>query len=158
MKNLLLICLALFVCTSINAQSDDEEFEAVREVWNNSVKKAQTEFLTLDDAQSKTFWSIYERYEADRKMLGEKRYKLISEYLEIYSDVDDAKADEMMKTSFSIRKEKTKILEKYYKEVSKALGGKIAAQFVQVETHFDRSMDITLSKQLPFVGDDKSVE
>lgn len=40
--------------------------------------------MQLTGAQADAFWKVYDAYEVDRKVLGQKKFQLIKAYAEIY--------------------------------------------------------------------------
>ncbi|MFY0626402.1 MAG: hypothetical protein JXR07_08915 [Reichenbachiella sp.] len=155
MKKLLLICLAVFASSVVSAQSmDDSEMKIVQDLWGKEKKKAVEEFLALEEGESTTaFWAIYDEYEDARKVLGKQRFDIINEYLDVYSEISDEKAAELMKGVFSYRKGLASLQEKTYKKIAKSNGAKMGALFIQIENHFDNAVDMALGQTLPYAGE-----
>jgi len=153
MKKILLICLALLGSSAVYAQQEDQDLQQAQELWGTEKKIVVKNFLALEGDKAASFWTIYDVYEKERKAIGKERYALIVDYVSKYAEIDDAKAAEMMARSFELRKQFLALLEKNFKAISKSHGGKVAAQFVQLETHFANSVETTVTGMLPFLGE-----
>ncbi|MDW3208333.1 MAG: hypothetical protein R8N23_00600 [Reichenbachiella sp.] len=153
MKNSILLLFALLISLSVKAQSDDDYFEIFRSTFGKDKKTIVTELIPLEEITNASFNEVYDAYEAEQQLLAKERYKLLESYIENYYDIDDEKADELMKQALSIKKKETKIMTKYHKQMSKKCGGKIAAQFYQIENYFSNAIMLTITENLPFVGE-----
>ncbi|MEP2023561.1 MAG: hypothetical protein ABJH98_15720 [Reichenbachiella sp.] len=153
MKNSVLLLFALLFSLSAKAQSDDDYFEIFRSTFGNDKKTIVNQLIPLEDIKNAAFNEVYDAYEAEQQTLAKSRYKLLEDYIANYYEIDDEKADELMKEAMSIRKKETKIMSKYHKQMSKKCGGKVAAQFYQIENYFSNTITLAITESLPFVGE-----
>jgi len=152
MKKILSIAIILIATSSmVFSQVQQEEIDYYQSVFGMEKKMIVSAFLELDE--NDPFWKVYDEYETARKELGQRRFKLISEYAENYDNLTDEKTDELVKKSQAIRKSTTSLLNKYYKKVKKASGSKVAAQFYQIENYFIFAISSEIYTNLPFVGE-----
>lgn len=63
------------------------------------------------------------------------------------------KADELVKQSLSLTKQRAKLRQKYYKKTKKLLGSVKAAAFLQFENYVDNAVSLEISNQIPFIGE-----
>lgn len=153
MKKTILLLFVFVISVSAKAQTADDYFEIFRTQFGDDKKSIVNQLIPLEEIKNAAFNEVYDAYEAEQQGLAKKRFKLLESYIENYYEINDEKADELMKEALAIKKQETKIMTKYYKKMSKACGGKIAAQFYQIENYFSNAILLTISENLPFVGE-----
>ncbi len=107
--------------------------------------------LNIDDAAK--FWPIYSEYDAELTKVNNLRVHNITEYAENYSQMTDAKADELVQSALDYQKQRAELLAKYYERVKQALGGITAARFLMVEHQLLLIIDLQIASSLPIVGE-----
>ncbi len=65
----------------------------------------------------------------------------------------DAKADELIQSAVSYRKQRAELLAKYYGRMKDALGAVTAARFAQIEDQLLLIIDLQIASSLPIVGE-----
>ncbi len=152
MKKIALAVLALTLLISANAQAQGEAYlELLRQDLRTQKTAVFTEAMMLDDAQGEIFWPIYREYDLELSKLGDTRIALIKKYAENYEAMDDDMADEIVKASFKLNKERASAREKYHKKMRKELGGVLAARFFQVDGLIQTLIDLQISSELPII-------
>lgn len=151
MKKYLFALLFVFGTTYfVQAQT---ELDILRKLFQVEKKAALADFLQLTDAQNTAFWPMYAEYEEQRAILGQKRIQLIEDYARNYTSMSPEKADELVKQSLSLTKQRAKLRQKYYKKTKKLLGSVKAAAFLQFENYVDNAVSLEISNQIPFIGE-----
>jgi len=154
MKKLtLLSSLLLFAMASTFAQSNKEEIEFIQSIFGMEKKAVVSEFIKLEGEASGKFWNLYDAYEAERKANAQKRIEVLSKYTESYLELDEATTDGLVLESMKVRNTQNKLIKKYYKSMKKVAGVKAAAQFYQLENYFASAISVTLTEQIPFIGE-----
>ena len=110
-----------------------------------------TEVMVFDEAEAEAFWPIYKEYEAELSKLGDEKVEGIKEYARVYADLTDEKADELARLVLSLEGRRTEMKKKYYEKVKKAIGGKNAARWLQVENQLLMIVDLQIASGLPTV-------
>ena len=106
--------------------------------------------LSAEDA--KKFWPIYADYDAELKKLNDHRTENIKEYARLYTELTDAKADELIARSLTYQKERAELFAKTYERVKQELGAITAARFAQIEHQLLLIIDLQIASSLPIVG------
>ena len=145
------LILATVFCISANAQSNKEETEFLQSILGMEKKAVVAEFLKIES--SNPFWAIYDEYETKRKEIGKERLKVLSEYVENYDNLSEAKYDEVIASMISLRKSNDNLIDSYYKKIKKASGSKIAAQFFQLENYFLSEIRSAIMEEIPYIGE-----
>jgi hypothetical protein len=105
--------------------------------------------LKLTDAESKAFWPIYDEYEFKAKKLADRYLAMINDFANKYDTLTDADAQSMLKEKLSIEKERLALKEQYTKKIAKALPGKKALRYAQLESRIDNLMNRNLYTIIP---------
>jgi hypothetical protein len=106
--------------------------------------------LNIDDAAK--FWPIYSEYDAELTKLNNLRVQNITDYAENYSQMTDAKADELIQSALDYQKQRAELLAKYYERLKQSLGAITAARFLMVEHQLLLIIDLQIASSLPIVG------
>jgi len=154
MKKLLSIAvLILTVSTTVFSQIkvEQEEIDYYQSLFGMEKKMVVANFLQLEESDA--FWALYNEYEKERKILGQKRLDAILDYAENYEKLTDDKTDDLIKKSITHRKSVNDIIVKYYKKVKKTSGSKTAAQFYQIENYFVTAVGAQMYTAIPLIGE-----
>lgn len=147
----LIIAISTFVSNSTQAQSNKEEVDFYQALFGAEKKVLIAEFLKLNS--NDPFWAIYDEYESERKELGIQRLKLLNEYVENYTTLDDAKTDETIKSTMKMKKSSDILIDKYYKKIHKTSGSKVAAQFYHFENYLLSAIRLSIYENIPAIGE-----
>lgn len=154
MKKLLSIAVLLFaISTSVlsQVQIQQEEIDYYQSIFGMEKKIVVSNFLQLEETDA--FWAIYDEYEKERKVQGQKRLNTILEYAEHYESLTDEKTNDLIKQSITHRKAVNDVIVKYYKKVKKVSGSKTAAQFYQIENYFVTAVGAEMYTEIPLIGE-----
>jgi hypothetical protein len=153
MKKILLTLAMVAAAAFAFAQSTKEEIDLVQSVFGMEKKAMAASFIKLEGAQATAFWALYDEYETKRKELGKERIAQLSRYAEVYSTLDDATTDQIIKDMISLGSKTDKLVATYYKKAKKAAGSKAAAQFFQFEHYILSKIRAELMEQIPLIGE-----
>jgi hypothetical protein len=84
--------------------------------------------------------------------LGDQRVALIAEYAKHYDTMTDQVADKLAHDAIDLDAKRSQALAKCYDSVRKALGGKTALRFLQVENQLLLIIDLQIASSLPIAG------
>jgi hypothetical protein len=133
--------------------SDSQNIRAYIELLRSDVRQQKAEMvgavMQLSAADAAKFWPIYNEYDAQLSKLNDLRVANIQEYATSYSQLTDAKADELIQKALAYRKQRSELLATYYTRVREALGGITAARFIQVEDQLLLIIDLQIDSGLP---------
>jgi hypothetical protein len=153
MKKLLLVTL-LTISTSLFAQnSPKDDIAIIQSVYGKSKKEIVGAYLNLQDPQAKAFWTVYDAYEAERKVLAQKKMQIIVDYADNYSNLTNESADALAKASIENSLDHDKLFAKYYGRTKKAVGAINAAKFIQLEVYMQTTIRSEIQDAIPFIGE-----
>ncbi len=155
MKQLFAACLVITCLVSLapaaSAQSNEDMIELLRQDLTTDATAIMTAALQLDSAQSELFWPIWREYNLEWSKTGDAQLALLKEYADKQLSMDDEIAEDFAKRAFKIEENRLKLRKNYWKKVNKALGGIIAARFVQVDRQLTNLMQVQIASEVPLV-------
>jgi recombinational DNA repair ATPase RecF len=86
------------------------------------------------------------------KFLNDKRVEVIKDYAANFEKITEKKADELVKRSFSFRKQRNALLEKYYAKIAKVTSKVVAARFLQMESVLQGAGDVAIGSEIPLMA------
>jgi hypothetical protein len=107
--------------------------------------------LELTDEEAQKFWPIYDQYTAEMAKIMDQKYNLVNEYLDNYDTLTDEQADTYINGRAAVEESLLQLRLKYIPVFRKALSGKTAALFFQLDWRFGLVADLQLSSQTPTV-------
>jgi hypothetical protein len=130
----------------------EEYIKLLREDVSSQKAKLLGQVMQFDAEDAAKFWPIYRDYDAELRKVNDLRVANILEYSRSYTNMTDAKADELIKNAMTFQKQRDELLGKYYERVKQELGAITAARFVQVEHQLLTIIDLKIVSPLPVVG------
>jgi hypothetical protein len=152
-KSLVFLFASALFAGVMFAQTYEEEVDFYQSVFGEGKKAIVAEFIELDESAVNGFWSVYDEYEAARKVLGQSRLELLDDYADSYLELTDEKTDELVKSMVKQKKSLDKLIVRYYKKMKKTSGSKAAAQFYQLENYFLSAIRMEILDNIPFIGE-----
>jgi hypothetical protein len=134
----------------INEPSLDSYIESLRADLRANKVAIITEAMQLNDQDSKLFWPVYRKYEADLMKVNDERIALIEAYDDKFTTMTDADAKTMIDQSLGIDSSRIDLKKKYSKEFQKAgLSSLTVGKFLQLEHRLDLLIDLKIASELP---------
>ena len=148
-----LLFLATFCNVSAaqnNGPSVDSYIESIRADTRADKVAIITDAMQFNDQESKIFWPVYRKYEADLMKVNDQRVALIKSYADKFTTMTDADAKAMIEQSLDFESRRTDVKRKCAKELQKAgLSSLTVAKFIQLEHRLDLLIDVQIASELP---------
>ncbi|HKN74015.1 MAG TPA: hypothetical protein VJW94_02465 [Candidatus Acidoferrum sp.] len=142
--------------TSPAAANQKTNIQAYIQLLRSDVRQQKAEIMgsvmQLSAADAAKFWPIYTEYDTELAKLNDQRMANIHDYALNYSQMTDAKADELIQNAMAYQKQRGELVAKYYDRVKQELGAITAARFVQIEHQLLSIIDLRIAAELPIVG------
>ena len=157
MKSLIAIVTLLVLAASPSAaqqptpQELDEYIELVRLDVRQQRAEIMGESMRLSAGEASSFWPIYEQYETAYTTLGNAKLQLIADYADAFDTMTDEVADGLVDRLFTLTDDEQALLREYHGKVASAVGGAVAARFVQVERRIRNLLDLRLAAEIPLL-------
>jgi Spy/CpxP family protein refolding chaperone len=155
MKKFILIAICAVLGLAVQAQTNIDELKYLQNMFGMEKKQLVAERMNISTADSAKFWALYEDYELYRSEISEKRANNVQQYVDNYKNITNAKANEILKNTFEINNEQSKLWQKTYNTMSKALSPVTAGQFIYLEMYIEALGRERLSNIIPHIGEKK---
>ena len=153
MKKLIFTAVISMLTAGLFAQSNKEDVDLIQSIFGKEKKELVQAYMTIPEAQSAKFWTLYDTYETARKKLGQERIKLIEAYANNYETLDNKKATELTTKKLAWADKYTKFQQAYFTKFSAIIGGVQAAKFIQLEDYIENCIRLSIQEEIPFIGE-----
>jgi hypothetical protein len=163
-KNLLTISVAVLVSlTGISAgwsqtpadnsaqSTADQNLELLRKDIRSQKKQIIAANLQLTDKEAEKFWPLYDQYTAELVKINDTKYAAIKEYAASFDTLTDEQATSLMRKPIEVDQAVAQLRLRYMPLVAKAIAGKKAALFFQLDRRLVMLIDLQLASQIPMV-------
>jgi len=141
----------LTVTNGRSAENGVDAFEILRASYRTDRQAFVAEALQLTESESAAFWPIYRTYRADIDKLGDGLLKLVLEYSDVYPNVPEERARQMLKEYGALDEGLAHKRAWYYKRAGKALPAVKVLRWAQVENRLDIALRLQLAGNIPLV-------
>ena len=140
---LLLLLFASLAFTTLHAQDDDAEYPAIAADRLEQIKAQKSAFITqrlsLTTEEARTFWPIYDRYDAEmeaarKELRSDRKDRKTSETL------TEAEASKAIDENLLNRQKQLDIRKRYVAEFKKSIGAVKTLDLEAAERDFNREL------------------
>ena len=107
--------------------------------------------MLLTPSEGKTFWPIYDQYRAEMHTLGDRRVRLITDFIAHRDTMSEEQAEKLTQEALAIEKARIAVKEDYLPKMSKVLSGRTVARFFQIDNKLDVVVDAQLAARIPLI-------
>ena len=152
----LAISMALASAPAVLAQSvtpDVGEVASLRRQANNATEKKAlvAALLAVTDAEAKRFWPIYESYQRKLEATNRRWARAVQDVVATDKPISDAYARNLVKELAEIEDAETRARKALYTSAVKALPGRKAVRYVQIESKLQTGYLYEVASALPLV-------
>lgn len=146
------VLLVLMISVNLSAQlSFKYDVDVIQSIYGKTKTDLVKECMGLSDAENVVFQEVYDDYETERKVLGQKKIEIINDYGTNYSTLTDSKADELLKATLKNNLDYEKLYNKTYTKAKKVIGAINAAKFIQLEVYLQTTVRVEIQDSIPFI-------
>ena len=154
----LLIALLASLALPVLAQNVVDQIELVRGMLRADRKVIIAEGMQLTDQESAAFWPIYRDYRTAMDKIGDGRVELVLEYADLYPNIPDDRAKDMLKKYGALEEKAVSIRKKYIGKLSKVLPHSKVLRFAQLENRIELAVRVQIAAAVPLVPTEKKSE
>ena len=151
----LVLTLTIFLAgVTMPALAEDkpaDNMQLVKEKMKADKKLLVAENMQLTEKEDKAFWPVYDSYQKDLGKLNERLLKLIDEYAQNYETMTDQTAQGLTNKYLALESERVKMIQSYVPKITKAVGSKKAARYLQLENKINAIVRFELAANIPLV-------
>jgi hypothetical protein len=129
----------------------DTDINLLRQDVQKAKDQVIKDTMQFTEPQAAAFWPVYKQYAAQQHAIGQKRMGIITDYAQKMENLDDATSTSLIQRMFQVEADTLALRKSYWPKFEKAIGGKLAAKFYQVDNRLDMMIDIQLASQIPLV-------
>jgi hypothetical protein len=111
--------------------------------------------MDLTDAESKSFWPLYEAYQKDLQQVNERLGKTIATYADAYNQgkgtISNDTAKKLLNEAISVEEQEVKLKRANAEKVGKVLPAAKTARYIQLENKIRAVIKFELARQIPLV-------
>jgi hypothetical protein len=107
--------------------------------------------MLLTETESARFWPLYDEYRAERQKIGDRRVRLITDFLAQKNSMTEDEARALANEDFAILKDTGELKTKWYKKMTKELSERTIARFFHIDEKLDAAADIALAANIPLI-------
>jgi len=107
--------------------------------------------LALNDAEAAKFWPLYDRYQKEISVVGDRMTALVEDYITHFRDLSNEKASQLTGDYLAAEADRLQVRRTYLGEFAKILPGRTVARFYQIENKMDAVLRYDLAGVIPVV-------
>jgi DNA-directed RNA polymerase len=107
--------------------------------------------MLLTETESARFWPLYDEYRAERQKIGDRRVRLITDFLAEENSMNEDAARVLANEEFAIEKDTSELKAKWYKKMTKVLSERTVARFLHIDEKLDAAADLALAANIPLI-------
>jgi DNA-directed RNA polymerase len=107
--------------------------------------------MLLTETEGARFWPLYDEYRAERQKIGDRRVRLITDFLAQENSMTEDAARALANQDFAIEKDTSELKTKWYKKMTKELSERTVARFFHIDEKLDAAADIALAANTPLI-------
>jgi hypothetical protein len=128
-----------------------DNMEIVKEKIRTDKKLLIATNMQLSESEAKTFWPVYEAYQAELGKLRDREVKLIEEFAANYETMSDGVAKNLLDDFLSIDSGHQKLRQSYLSKFRGVLPDKKVARYYQLESKIDAVLEYEMARRIPLV-------
>ena len=150
---LLIMSLALPLAAQEAKPADKpaDNMAIVREALRAEKKVLIAENMGLTESEATAFWPVYEEYQNEMKVIGDRMVKLIENYAATHKVMTDDTAGKLLKELLAVQADRVKLQEKYLPKFEKVLPMTKVARYYQLENKVRAVVEYDIASQIPLV-------
>ena len=128
-----------------------DNMDIVREKVRTDKKLFIATNMELTQSEAKTFWPVYNDYQAKLEKLVDRKGKLIEKFAANYETLSDDMAKSLLDTDLSIDSDYQKLRQSYLPKFRQVLPDKKVARFYQLESKIHAVVEFEIARRIPLV-------
>jgi Spy/CpxP family protein refolding chaperone len=107
--------------------------------------------MLLTETESARFWPLYDEYRVERQKIGDRRVRLITDFLAQQNSMSEDEARALANEDFAIGKDTSELKAKWYAKMTKVLSDRTVARFFHIDEKLDAAADLALAANIPLI-------
>jgi hypothetical protein len=151
----LTLWILVFVGAVVAQDKPVDTMQPVLEQIKADKKLLVAENMQLTETESKAFWPVYEKYQAELFLIRIRTLKLIEDYAAAYEKMTNDTAKKLLDESMTIEALRMKLGAGYLPKFRKALSDIKVVRYYQIENKINAALYYELAANIPFIKTEK---
>ena len=147
-----LLLVVLAVAPAGAGEADEASMEILRDTLRSNKKALVAVNLALSDEEARAFWPVYDRYQAELTVVGDRLLQLIEDYKRAFGTITDAEARKLVDAYLAVQRDRAALLQSYVEPFAEVLPGRTLMRFYQIENKIHTVMLYELAETIPVVA------
>jgi hypothetical protein len=161
------VSLALSLIVAVNAtgvraeavsggRAAESSMDVLLDAVRSNRKAIAAVNLGLTDAEAARFWPVYDRYQKEIRVVGDRWIAVIEDYIASFPGLTDEEAAKLVEDYLTVEADRLQVRRSYVPEFSAVLPGRKLARFYQIENKMDAVIRYDLAARIPVVEQEAS--
>jgi hypothetical protein len=151
----LTLLLLVFVSTAVGQDKPADTMQILVEKVKADKKLLVAENMQFTEAEAKTFWPVYEQYQAELFLIRARTLQLIKDYAAVYEKMTNSTAKRLLDESMTIETLRLKLGKTYLPKFRKVLPDAKVVRYYQIENKINAALYYELAANIPLVKTEK---
>ena len=147
-----LLLVVLAVVPAGAGEADEASMEILRDTLRSNKKALVAVNLALSDEEARAFWPVYDRYQAELTVVGDRLLQLIEDYKRAFGTITDDEARKLVDAYLAVQRDRAALLQSYVEPFAEVLPGRTLMRFYQIENKIHTVMLYELAETIPVVA------
>ncbi len=147
-----LLLVVLAAAPAGAGEADEASMEILRDTLRSNKKALVAVNLALRDEQARAFWPVYDRYEAELTVVGDRLLQVIDDYKRSFGSTTDDEARKLVDTYLAVQRDRVALLDSYVEHFAEILPGRTLMRFYQIENKSHTVMLYDLAETIPVIA------
>lgn len=143
------VSLALISVPSAQGQTVTDDIQMARSALQTDRTVVIAEGMSLTTEESTAFWPLYREYRAEMEKLGDGLVKLVLAYADVYPDIPEDRAAELLNQYLSLEKDWVTTRTNHLRRMSKVLPKAKVLRLAQLENRLDLTLRLQMASVIP---------
>ncbi len=153
-KNICMVLAVMMIGFAGSAAAQDspaDNMDIVRDKVRTDKKLFIATNMELTQSEAKTFWPIYNDYQAKLEKLVDRKGQLIEKFAANYETLSDDMAKTLLDTDLAIDSDYQKLRQSFLPKFRGVLSDKKVARFYQLESKIHAIVEFEIARRIPLV-------
>ena len=147
-----LLLVVLAVAPAGAGEADEASMEILRDTLRSNKKALVAVNLALSDEEASAFWPVYDRYQAELTLVGDRLLQVIDDYKQGFGSTTDDQARKLVDAYLAVQRDRAALLQSYVEPFAAVLPGRTLMRFYQIENKIHTVMLYDLAASIPVIA------
>ena len=154
--NVLLLAAIVLAVAPVSAQEKAaDNMQIVLEKIRADKKLLVAENMQLGEAEAKSFWPVYDRFQDELFLIRARTLKMLEDYRDSYENMSNETAKKLLDEFMNIETLRLKLHQVYLPKFRKVMPETKVARYYQIENKIQVALMYEIARTVPLAGTNK---